>query len=114
VQTGTQVEAELADVGDDRLRAADRTRRPVEGCEEAVACGVELPPTEAGELTADCCVMTREKIAPRTSDYVRFTRFGGCKRLPAGAILPSVLGTPPAFVKARPFVRMSQARRRSR
>ena len=50
VQAGTEVEAELTDVGDDCLCAADRPRRPVEGREEAVARGVELLAAEAGEL----------------------------------------------------------------
>ena len=52
VQARAQVEPELADMGDDRLRTADGARRPVEGREEAVARGVELLATEAGELAA--------------------------------------------------------------
>src|SRR5437867_2572441 len=50
VQAGAHLEPQLADLLDDRLRAADRPRGPVEAREEAVAGGVDLPAAEAGEL----------------------------------------------------------------
>src|SRR5687767_8650653 len=63
VQARAQLEPELTDVGDDRLRAANRSRRPVEGREETVSRGVELCPAEARELTPHGGVMPRKEIA---------------------------------------------------
>ena len=51
MKAGTKIEAELTDVSDDCLCAANRPRRPVEGREESVARGVELPAAEAGEAS---------------------------------------------------------------
>ena len=57
-------EFELAQRLDDRTRATDRACRSVEGCEETVAGGVELPPSEAEELAAHDGVVTLEQLAP--------------------------------------------------
>jgi hypothetical protein len=64
VQPGAQVESELADVGGDRLRAADRARRAVEGCKEAVARSVEFRAVESGELAPRGRMVAHEQIAP--------------------------------------------------
>jgi hypothetical protein len=57
-------QAEWLDARDDRLRGADGAGRPVEGGEEAVACGVALLAAEACELPADERVALREQISP--------------------------------------------------
>ena len=49
VDTRTRVDAETGYLGLNRLCAADCTRRPVEGREEAVPRGVDLGPAIAGQ-----------------------------------------------------------------
>src|SRR5205823_7146036 len=60
------LEAEPPDGVDDRGRAADRTRRAVEGRKEAVARGVLLLTTEAVELAPDERVVPLEQLTPGT------------------------------------------------
>ena len=64
VETGPDLEPERPHGAPDRGRAADRTRRPVEGREEAVAGHVHLVPAEARELMPDAGVMRVEELAP--------------------------------------------------
>src|SRR5207245_2205715 len=64
VQPCAHLEPELTNVRDDRLRAADRPRRPVEAREEAVAGRVDLPAAIPHELLAHGTVMAHEQLAP--------------------------------------------------
>src|SRR5581483_4818707 len=64
VQAGAHLEAELPHRLNDRTRAADRPRRPVEGGEEAVPGRVQLTAAEAGELAAYELVVAREQLPP--------------------------------------------------
>ena len=66
VDARADVEPELADALDDRLGAADRPRRAVEGREEAVAGRVLLLAAVARQLAADEGVVTLEQLAPGT------------------------------------------------
>ena len=59
VEPGAELDAERLDGLPDRLRAADRARRPVEAREEAVARGVDLAAPVAGEQAADDALCSR-------------------------------------------------------
>ena len=58
------VEADAAHVFDDRARAPDCSRRPVEGGEETIAGSVDLDSSKALEVATDHLVVTLEQIAP--------------------------------------------------
>src|SRR4051812_27595294 len=47
-----------------RLRAADAARRPVEGCEEAVADGLDGGAAVVAELLSSCPLVRLEELAP--------------------------------------------------
>ena len=64
VEPRSHGEVEWAHALDDRLRAADRSGRAVEGGEEAVARGVDLTTVEASELAADRGVMLFDEVPP--------------------------------------------------
>ena len=64
VDPDPDVETDRPDGVDDRCRAADGSRRPVEGHEEAVPRGVDLPPAEPLELAPDHGIEAREQVGP--------------------------------------------------
>src|SRR5262249_10758797 len=64
MQASPYLESESVDAFDDRLGAADRTRRPVETREKAVSGRVDFSTTEADELATHDRVMTLEQITP--------------------------------------------------
>src|SRR5207344_509465 len=74
VQPGPDVQSERTHGLDDRARAPDRPRRPVEGREEAVARRVDLVPVEARELVANGRVVLLEEVAPPTIAELRGER----------------------------------------
>jgi len=65
VETGSDVEPEVANGGADRLRAADRSRRAVEDRQQAIACRDDLASTEPVELLACDGVVPIEQLLPR-------------------------------------------------
>ena len=65
VHSGAKLETDPACACDDRLGAANRPGRPVEGGKEAVACRVLLLAPEAGELPPHQGVMLSEELTPR-------------------------------------------------
>src|SRR5512133_3067365 len=64
VQARAHVEADAANVFDDRARATDCSRRPVEGGEETVAGRVDLDAPKALEIATHDLVVLLEQIAP--------------------------------------------------
>ena len=64
MDAGSDLQAKLPECVAGRFRAADGTRRPVEGCEESVAGGVHLAAAEAVELAAHGRVVGAEEVAP--------------------------------------------------
>src|SRR5205085_6553659 len=64
VESCAQLEPEAPHAVADRAGGADRPRRPVEGGEEAVAGGVDLPSAVARELAADGNLVRLEQLAP--------------------------------------------------
>ena len=64
VEAGPDLQPQVSDSGDDRLRAANRTSRTVERREESVASRNDLPSTEPLELVACDRVMAVEQLLP--------------------------------------------------
>src|SRR5688572_15660093 len=64
VDTGTNVEAKPSDALGHGARSADRTRRTVEGRQEAVTGGVDLASAIPRELAADDVVVRPEEVGP--------------------------------------------------
>ena len=58
--------ARAPDLTADNLRAADRTRRPVEGAEKPVARGIDFAASVTLEVTPYRGVKALEQIAPST------------------------------------------------
>ena len=71
VDAGPHVEAELREGVADGEPAANRTRRPVEEREEAVAGGVDLLAAEAIELGSDRRIVPSEELRPRCVTELR-------------------------------------------
>src|ERR671934_399381 len=66
VHAGPHLKPELVHSVDDRVRAADRPRRPVEGGEEPITCGVLFFASVARQLASHERVMALEQLAPGT------------------------------------------------
>src|SRR4029078_13094216 len=64
VQPRAHLDPDALHVRHDRPGAADCAGRPVERCEEAVARGVDLPPSETFQISADALDLTVEESAP--------------------------------------------------
>ena len=65
MHSSAQLETDPTHALGDRLRAANRPSRPVEGGEEAVAGRVLLLAPEPGQLAPNQGVMLTEQLAPR-------------------------------------------------
>jgi len=66
VDAGADLKVERADRIDDLLRTSDRSSRPVEGREEAVAGRVDLASPVASEQPADRPVVALQQLVPRS------------------------------------------------
>jgi hypothetical protein len=75
VNAHSGVELEMVQRGANRVRAANRARRAVEGCEEAVARSVYFTPAEVCDLSADDAVVSRQQLA--TGGVAEFGRACG-------------------------------------
>ncbi len=64
VQSGANLDTQLAHSLSDRVRAPNRTRRAVERREEAVARGIQLGAAEAHELAADEPMVRLDQLPP--------------------------------------------------
>ena len=61
---GSNCETEFMRVGHDSLRAEDRPSGTIKGCEEPIACGVDLGAAEARELTTYGSPVPSEEFGP--------------------------------------------------
>ena len=66
VETRAHLQLQRVHVLDDRLRAPDRPRRPIEAREEPVAGGVDLTSPEPDELPPYQLVVTLQELVPST------------------------------------------------
>ena len=73
VQPGAQLDPQRCDRRPDRLCAADRAHGPVEGREEPVPRGVELPTAVARETAANEPVMLVDELLPADVAQLRLT-----------------------------------------
>jgi hypothetical protein len=71
VQSGANLDPEVADGVGDHTAATNCARRPVEGREKPIARGVEFAPPEASELAPDRDVVLVEELSPAA-----FAEFG--------------------------------------
>src|SRR2546423_13682646 len=71
VEPGAELEPEAAHAVPDRAGGADRSRRPVEGGEEAVPGGVDLAAAVADELAADGGLVRLGQLAPAPAAGLR-------------------------------------------
>jgi hypothetical protein len=64
VQPGANLDTEVVYGFGNCAGAVDRPSRPVERCEEAVTCGVDLPAAKTYELRPDDTVMALDEVVP--------------------------------------------------
>src|SRR5229473_6697699 len=64
VNAGAQLEPERSGGGDERARALDCPRRPVEGREQAVPGRIDFLASEMGELAANLPVKSCQEVSP--------------------------------------------------